>query len=656
MFNFIKLNISNAKSEFCMGMNRKPIMMSNFVLSIFQRSCLMLIAACGLLALFGCNGSENVKTPNLVVSQTWHMDKSGLATVADIEKANDWQAMDGWKTWGFGPEIIWVRMHLRAADPGDHTPWTVLIRPSYLDYVTLFDPTTGLVQYSGDALPPNEDRQESINFTFQIKPLTQERDIYLQLRSISSRTLHAQVLPYEAARKQNQLQEQSIWFIIVTSIIFSLWALMQWWISRDLLIGAFAIKQITAVLWSFFIMGFARIMIGPWLPENILNALASTSLLFFISAGTFFMATLLKGYRPWRVGLMACWALSLLLACLPLMQLLGLTREMLIIGNACIILAYTLAILTALTGEQASQPIPLKFLVAYLLVLGTVSCMPPLVHLGWIEAHQLLIFSALLQTFLDGLIMFFMLEIRARALQKEQQKTTLDLHRSLERAEADQLHREEQSQLFAMLAHEMKTPLATLRMWIDAGQLKRDSIERTITDMNKVIELCVHTGQLADQGLKAVWQSTDPTSLTLNCIQACRGPERIDFVAHQHKNLMQTDQQMLSIVLCNLLDNACKYGAADSRIQVSLKRATNDERSGWCWQVNNQVGAAGLPDADRLFEKYYRNPQARRVSGSGLGLFLVKGLLTLLKGSIRYEAQADNATFSIWLPDSGEIC
>jgi signal transduction histidine kinase len=119
---------------------------------------------------------------------------------------------------------------------------------------------------------------------------------------------------------------------------------------------------------------------------------------------------------------------------------------------------------------------------------------------------------------------------------------------------------------------------------------------------------------------------------------------------------MQTDQQMLSIVLCNLLDNACKYGAADSRIQVSLKRATNDERSGWCWQVNNQVGAAGLPDADRLFEKYYRNPQARRVSGSGLGLFLVKGLLTLLKGSIRYEAQADNATFSIWLPDSGEIC
>jgi signal transduction histidine kinase len=52
-----------------------------------------------------------------------------------------------------------------------------------------------------------------------------------------------------------------------------------------------------------------------------------------------------------------------------------------------------------------------------------------------------------------------------------------------------------------------------------------------------------------------------------------------------------------------------------------------------------------------LFEKYYRSPHARRLSGSGLGLFLVKGLLDLMQGTIHYEAQDDHAVFSIWVPE-----
>jgi signal transduction histidine kinase len=109
---------------------------------------------------------------------------------------------------------------------------------------------------------------------------------------------------------------------------------------------------------------------------------------------------------------------------------------------------------------------------------------------------------------------------------------------------------------------------------------------------------------------------------------------------------------MLSIVLGNLLDNACKYGAANKPIQVTLQSARQDGRSGWLWKIENSVGAAGLPDADRLFEKYYRSPQARRLSGSGLGLFLVKGLLDLMRGSIHYKVESDRLEFSIWLPEN----
>jgi signal transduction histidine kinase len=81
-----------------------------------------------------------------------------------------------------------------------------------------------------------------------------------------------------------------------------------------------------------------------------------------------------------------------------------------------------------------------------------------------------------------------------------------------------------------------------------------------------------------------------------------------------------------------------------------LRATTEDDRAGWCWQVSNQVGKAGLPDAGRLFEKYYRSPQAQRVSGSGLGLFLVKGLLDLMQGRIGYEVRGQQVIFSVWLP------
>ena len=276
--------------------------------------------------------------------------------------------------------------------------------------------------------------------------------------------------------------------------------------------------------------------------------------------------------------------------------------------------------------------------------------MPGLIYLGWIEPHRMVLFASLAHIVLDGIVMFVMLQIRSRIQQKKQAQTALDLQLSQQQTVSEKRHREEQSQLFAMLAHEMKTPLATLRIWMDMGQLKPEIMQRTIADMNQVIERCVHTGQLADQGLQPDWQSLDPIALTKVCVESCRLPGQVDLLAADESGHLQADAQMFSIVLGNLLDNACKYSAPGRRIQISLRSAEENGLTGWLWQVSNAAGPAGLPHADRLFEKYYRSPQARRQSGSGLGLFLVKGLLDLMRGRIAYETQIDRAVFSIWLP------
>jgi two-component system, sensor histidine kinase LadS len=608
------------------------------------------VAVC--LLLVGCQRAETTSESSQLKSKQWWMDKSGQATLSDAQAATGWQPLPEWKSWGYGPETIWVRLDLRSVSHATASPWVVQVRPPYLDYVTLYDPVNGLEQRSGDALPPHDSELASINLTFLIPAMDRERSVYLKVQSISTRVLHVEVMPYGVAQQKNRTQEWLIGAIIALSAIFSIWALAQWFYTRDPVMGAFAIKEFVATAWGFLMLGFARVAIGPWFSEGGLSSFGSTSFLSMIPVTLWFLTLLNQTYGASRNALRACYGLAALLVFLPAGVWLGQPYLTLIIGNFCIPLFMSLLIITLLTAwrSEIPHPIPIKFMLLYLCSYGTLSGILPLIHLGLIDASLIGIFGTLAYTVFDGIIMFTLLQFRARSLQKDHQKITQDLLRSQEKTLVEARHREEQSQLFAMLAHEMKTPLATLRMWMDAGQLKRDAMERAITDMNQVIERCVHTGQLADQGLEAVSQRVSPAELTRNCILVCRAPERVGLTAPTTDNLLHTDAQMLSIVLGNLLDNACKYGAPNSRIQVSLTTAQENGRSGWRWRVANLAGPVGLPEVDRLFEKYYRSPQARRLSGSGLGLFLVKGLLNLLQGSIHYASEGDHAVFSVWVP------
>lgn len=610
----------------------------------------LLLSACLLLS-GGAFASES--TPEtLVQSRQWRMDKTGLDALQDAEKATDWQDLPEWNSWGFGPETIWVRLQLKAAEPDMRMPWVVRVRPSFLDYVTLHDPASGLVLRSGDAMPPEGDDLASIHFRFQIPPLPQTRTVYLQMRTTSGRTLHAQVLPYTQDLQHNRMQEWTMGFVMASSVIFAIWAFLQWCVSRDKVIGAFALKQLFSAGWAFFFLGFARVAIGPGLPEGLLTLVSSMVFVGVISVTLWFFSLLMAGYQPARWALRAIQALAVLVLTLPLLYRGEQTHLLAKMGNHSVLLGFALLLLALLTAlpKRVKQPIPLGVFLVYLLVYSSLNSWPSLIHLAWVEAHPMVLFGGFAHAVLDGIVMFVLLQVRARRLRKDQMQNALDLQRSQQQAEAEKRHREEQSQLFAMLAHEMKTPLATLRIWMDMGQLKPEVMASTIADMNQVIERCVHTGQLADQGLQPDWQTVDPVEVTSACIQSCRSSALVDWRGSDAKGSLQTDAQMLSIVLGNLLDNACKYGAPDGRIQLSLNRTQENGQDGWLWLVSNQAGPGGLPDAERLFEKYYRSPQARRLSGSGLGLFLVKGLLELMRGRIGYETQADRAVFSLWLP------
>jgi signal transduction histidine kinase len=113
---------------------------------------------------------------------------------------------------------------------------------------------------------------------------------------------------------------------------------------------------------------------------------------------------------------------------------------------------------------------------------------------------------------------------------------------------------------------------------------------------------------------------------------------------------LDTDEQLLRIILGNLLGNALKYSPPESLIDIHSGPARHGGKPGILITVQNLPGDAGMPDPKRIFKKYYRSPGAHGKSGSGLGLYLAHSLAEMLGGKLRYEAVQEKVAFALWMP------
>lgn len=639
-----------------------PFSVLRLPFSTLRRLSQWLAGLTAVLLLAGCMyqaASTSGSATSPLQSQSWWIGPlggNGLSTI----RAAQWQLFKGLKTFGYGPEPVWVRLQLAAAASPVAGPWVVQVRPVFLDNVVLYDPTAGLELQSGDFIGLKDDALGSVGFSFQIPAMTQEREVFLRLDSSSARAVLVDIQALKQAQQSARTQEWFLGFILSVAAVMTLWALLQCWPRREPVMRAFAAKQLLTTLWAFFYLGFARVLLGDSAPIGLLSAIASCILPWVIGATAWFLASLIREYEPPAWSMVLLRGFAVVCGLLPLLQLLGQTGLSLMLANALLPLGVVFSILAlALAGKDGTQPpVPRRFLLTYLVINGLFNSISPAMFLGWIPESALALITNLFHVVTDSVVMWCLLQVRAGALEKRQQDTALTLLRVEAQATAEKGQREDMTQLFTMLAHEMKTPLAVLRMSMEVGALNKETLGRSISNMNQVLDRCVQTGQLADGGLAPVVQAVDAVELTLAVIRASRSPHRIDHpqlsVDAQAMHAFCTDPQMLSIVLGNLLDNACKYSEPQSRIVLTLALGCEAGRAGWHWEVENVTGHAGLPDEASLFRKYYRAPQARRQSGSGLGLFLVRGLLDLMQGHVHFEARGNRAVFKLWVPSMDE--
>jgi signal transduction histidine kinase len=159
--------------------------------------------------------------------------------------------------------------------------------------------------------------------------------------------------------------------------------------------------------------------------------------------------------------------------------------------------------------------------------------------------------------------------------------------------------------------------------------------------------------RLSDGKLTIQKQNVDLVELINDLTEESRDDaHRFDLNFSANGHTLSTDYQCLRIVLNNLMGNALRYSDTDQPIQITVETRSNDAGTlGAAITVANKPGIASWPEADKVFHKYYRSTGAKTISGTGLGLFLVQSICTLLGGTCTYEPDDTHVKFKVWLPN-----
>ena len=113
---------------------------------------------------------------------------------------------------------------------------------------------------------------------------------------------------------------------------------------------------------------------------------------------------------------------------------------------------------------------------------------------------------------------------------------------------------------------------------------------------------------------------------------------------------IRSDRDIVRVIISNLVINATKYSVPNSKIQISSSIDGVEDQSRLKFSIQNEIDPIGAPDPSLVFEKYYRGAAATKISGSGLGLFLVRELTYALAGDIKCHVNHDSITFTVWIP------
>ena len=109
---------------------------------------------------------------------------------------------------------------------------------------------------------------------------------------------------------------------------------------------------------------------------------------------------------------------------------------------------------------------------------------------------------------------------------------------------------------------------------------------------------------------------------------------------------LRSDPLMLTAIIDNLINNACKY-SVDQVVRLSATKTSYDFVQ---IMISNQVVIGTEPDPARVFSRYYRNPETSDIPGSGMGLHIAHNAAGKIGATLLYRKADGVVIFDLGLP------
>lgn len=216
------------------------------------------------------------------------------------------------------------------------------------------------------------------------------------------------------------------------------------------------------------------------------------------------------------------------------------------------------------------------------------------------------------------------------------------------------------------MTHEFKTPIATISLAADSIQnpniknnpdkvyrfasIIKEENKRMLVQVEKVLQMA----QFNNRRLKMTMEYVDVHQLLTQAknhielqIKRRGGKVSLDLQATTH--IIKGDENHLSNIFHNLLDNANKYTPDDPAIQIRSK----DGNGGIIIEFEDNGQGMNREQVQNIFEKFYRihTGDIHNIKGFGLGLSYVKAMVDAHHGQVHVESRIDKGSvFQLFFP------
>ncbi|HEY4412709.1 MAG TPA: GAF domain-containing protein [Gaiellaceae bacterium] len=232
---------------------------------------------------------------------------------------------------------------------------------------------------------------------------------------------------------------------------------------------------------------------------------------------------------------------------------------------------------------------------------------------------------------------------------------------------ADRLVEQMKSDFVSTVSHELRTPLTSiygfaetlLRQDVLFGEEERTTFLGYIASESKrltqIVDALLNVARLDTGDLQVRIAATDVREVVGEAVLQAGGSNGRSFVVDlpEEPVAAQADPEKLLQVFAILLDNAVRYSPAGGTVRVGAERKNDTVEL----VVEDEGLGIPLSDQDQIFRKFYRGTDAEArvgAGGTGLGLFIARGLVTAMGGKISVSSrEGEGSTFAIELPLAG---